>query len=91
MKIQRQGLQMAPGTRVRLAILLAMILGCASGLLAQQKGQYVPGQYGLNAGIAPDPGFTFASLTINYSAGIPEKFLRELGGWGHGNLWVLGG
>jgi hypothetical protein len=68
MKIQRQGLQMAPGARVRLAILLAMILGCASGLLAQQKGQYVPGQYGLNAGIAPDPGFTFASLTINYSA-----------------------
>jgi hypothetical protein len=68
MKIQRQGLHLAPGIRVRLAILLAMILGCASGLLAQQKGQYVPGQYGLNAGIAPDPGFTFASLTINYSA-----------------------
>ena len=55
-------------TRFRLAILVGIILGFASGLLAQQKGQYVPGQYGLNAGIAPDPGFTFASLTINYSA-----------------------
>jgi hypothetical protein len=55
-------------TKCRLAILVGIILGFASGLLAQQKGQYVPGQYGLNAGIAPDPGFTFASLTINYSA-----------------------
>jgi hypothetical protein len=50
------------------AILAGIILGCASGLSAQQKGQYVPGQYGLNAGIAPDPGFTYANLTINYSA-----------------------
>ncbi len=55
-------------TKCRLAILVGVILSCGSGLLAQQKGQYVPGQYGLNAGIAPDPGFTFASLTINYSA-----------------------
>jgi hypothetical protein len=44
------------------------MLGFASSVLAQQKGQYVPGQYGLNAGIAPDPGFTYANLTINYSA-----------------------
>ncbi|HTS59532.1 MAG TPA: transporter [Terriglobales bacterium] len=45
-------------------------LGSTSPLLAQQKGQYVPGQYGLNAGlgIQPDPGFTFANITINYSA-----------------------
>jgi hypothetical protein len=55
-------------TRFRFAILTSIILPCTSGLFAQQKGQYVPGQYGLNAGIAPDPGFTFASLTINYSA-----------------------
>jgi hypothetical protein len=54
--------------RFRLAILAGIILGFTSGLLAQQKGQYVPGQYGLNAGIAPDPGFTYANLTINYSA-----------------------
>jgi hypothetical protein len=54
-------------TRFQLVV-LAVTLGCASGLLALQKGQYTPGQYGLNAGIAPDPGFTFASLNINYSA-----------------------
>jgi hypothetical protein len=50
-------------------ILVFLGLACASPLLAQQKGQYVPGQYGLNAGVIPDPGFTYANLTINYSAG----------------------
>lgn len=34
---------------------------------AQQKGQYVPGQYGLNAGILPDPGFSYANLDLNFS------------------------
>jgi hypothetical protein len=35
----------------------------------QQKGQYMPGQQGLNAGVLPDPGVTYANMTINYSAG----------------------
>ena len=36
---------------------------CGTSLvMAQQKGQYVPGQYGLNAGATPDPGFTFGSI-----------------------------
>jgi hypothetical protein len=48
---------------------LALILvGFASLLLGQQKGQWVPGRAGLDAGILPDPGFTYASLNINYSA-----------------------
>jgi len=42
---------------------------CAVQLLAQQKGQWVPGQYGLNAGVIPDPGITYANLAVNYSAG----------------------
>lgn len=37
--------------------------------MAQQKGQWVPGQFGLNAGVVPDPGVTYANLAINYSAG----------------------
>jgi hypothetical protein len=41
----------------------------ATPLMAQQKGQYIPGQQGLNAGILPDPGFTYANMTVNYSAG----------------------
>src|ERR1700694_144155 len=35
---------------------------------AQQKGQYVPGQFGLNAGTIPDPGLTYQNLALNYSA-----------------------
>jgi hypothetical protein len=52
------------------AVLIACLcLVCAVPLLAQQKGQWVPGQFGLNAGVIPDPGITYANLAINYSAG----------------------
>jgi hypothetical protein len=56
--------------RVKLVLMvLAMfILGCSSPLLAQQKGQWVPGQFELNAGVIPDPGITYANLAFNYSA-----------------------
>ena len=50
------------------AVALALILGGASSSLAQQKGKYVPGQAGLNAGLIPDPGFTYGNMTLNYSA-----------------------
>jgi len=40
----------------------------ALGGLAQQKGLWVPGQYGLNAGVVPDPGFTYMNMAMNYSA-----------------------
>jgi hypothetical protein len=40
----------------------------ASPLLAQQKGQYVPGQFGLNAGVTPATGFTYQNVVVNYSA-----------------------
>jgi hypothetical protein len=55
----------------RILVVTAAVLtsAYASPLLAQQKGQYVPGQYGLNAGAIPDPGITYANITINYSAG----------------------
>lgn len=51
-----------------LLVLAGIILSCVLPSWAQQKGQWVPGQSGLNAGILPDPGFTFANLTVNYSA-----------------------
>lgn len=53
-------------------VLLAFVLafaGCASPLLGQQKGQWEPGQFELNAGIIPDPGVTYGNLAFNYSAG----------------------
>ncbi len=49
---------------------LALLFSAGTPLgLAQQKGQWVPGQYGLNAGVTPDPGFTYQNMAINYSAG----------------------
>lgn len=49
-------------------VLAMFILGCSSPLLAQQKGQWQPGQFGLNAGVIPGAGITYANLAINYSA-----------------------
>jgi hypothetical protein len=53
----------------RVLVLALIIVGFASPLLGQQKGQWVPGQYGLNAGAIPDPGVTYANMALNYSAG----------------------
>jgi hypothetical protein len=51
-------------------VLLAVIILChVASARAQQKGQWVPGQYGLNAGAIPDPGLTYANVAVNYSAG----------------------
>jgi hypothetical protein len=50
------------------AVFASMFLGSVSSALAQQKGQWVPGQFGLNAGVIPDPGVTYANLALNYSA-----------------------
>jgi hypothetical protein len=52
----------------RVLVLALIIAGFSSPLFAQQKGQWVPGQFGLNAGVIPDPGFTYANLALNYSA-----------------------
>ena len=52
-----------------ISVLALVVVGCASPLLGQQKGQWVPGQFGLNAGVIPDPGITYANLAVNYSAG----------------------
>ena len=43
-------------------------LATTANVFAQQKPQWMPGQVGLNAGILPDPGFTYANITANYSA-----------------------
>jgi hypothetical protein len=51
-----------------LTFLICVLVFSAVPANAQQKGQYIPGQQGLNAGLLPDPGFTYANLTINYSA-----------------------
>jgi hypothetical protein len=50
------------------AVLLCLLLIGTVPLQAQQKGQWVPGQFGLNAGVIPDPGVTYANLALNYSS-----------------------
>ena len=55
--------------KIEIVILACMLLEGASSALAQQKGQWVPGQFGLNAGVIPDPGVTYANLALSYSAG----------------------
>jgi hypothetical protein len=54
--------------RSRATVLACILLGCVSPASAQQKGQWVPGQFGLNSGVIPDPGITYANLAVNYSA-----------------------
>jgi hypothetical protein len=54
--------------KTRALALAFIIVGFSSHLLSQQKGQWVPGQFGLNAGVIPDPGITYANLALNYSA-----------------------
>ncbi len=51
-----------------ISILACLVVASAMPLLGQQKGQWVPGQFGLNAGVIPDPGVTYANLALNYSA-----------------------
>ena len=49
-------------------VVVCILFGGALSALAQQKGQWVPGGFGLNAGVIPDPGITYANLAVNYSA-----------------------
>jgi hypothetical protein len=50
-------------------VIACVLSAGASSALAQQKGQWVPGQFGLNAGVIPEPGITYANLALNYSSG----------------------
>jgi hypothetical protein len=54
--------------KLETAVLACVLLGGVSSALAQQKGQWVPGQFGLNAGVIPAPGITYANQSLNYSA-----------------------
>jgi hypothetical protein len=57
------------GTRIRFVTVFAcVLLGGFSSVWAQQKGQWQPGQFGLNAGVIPDPGITYANMPLSYSA-----------------------
>src|SRR5271169_7006335 len=46
----------------------SMLLAWSAPASAQQKGQWQPGQFGLNAGSIPSPGITYANMPLSYSA-----------------------
>ena len=54
--------------RVSLVCMAFFVFAFGLTSTAQQKGQWIPGQFGLNAGSLPDPGVTYANLAMNYSA-----------------------
>ena len=54
--------------RVASFILALFLVNSASPLSGQQKPQWMPGQVGLNAGILPSPGFSYANISISYSS-----------------------
>jgi hypothetical protein len=55
--------------RKSILVLTFALLSCAFPLQGQQKPQWVPGQVGLNAGVVPNPGFTYANITMSYRSG----------------------
>ena len=59
-------------------------------LNAQQKGQYMPVQFGLNAGILPISGFSYISMDINYSTDrLNGPNGNAVPGNAHLNVWAL--
>src|ERR1700760_3272864 len=91
--------EMAKMTRIihgsrTFAILVGIALAGVSSATAQLKGQYQPGQYGLNAGVLPDPGITYADLNLNYNAaqlnfanGTPVKATGTYNVWAVENIF----
>jgi hypothetical protein len=52
------------------SVLTLFFLSCALPLIGQQKPQWMPGQMGLNSGILPSPGFTYANIDIGYYSNV---------------------
>jgi hypothetical protein len=72
---------------------LIVLYGVMTGALplgAQQKGQYTLGQFGLNAGVLPSPGFTHQNMEINYDTStLNDSKGNALPAKPSLNLWVV--
>ncbi len=74
----------------KFAVLVCIVLSGSASLVAQLKGQYQPGQYGLNAGVLPDPGITAVNLNLNYNAGqLNFSNGTPVKATGTYNVWVM--
>jgi hypothetical protein len=74
----------------KFAVLICIVLPITPSLMAQQHGQYQPGQYGLNAGVLPDPGITYVDINLNFNA---NQLILENGNpvkaTGTFNVWAV--
>jgi hypothetical protein len=80
--------------RRKFTVLVCIALSGIPSLIAQQRGQYQPGQYGLNAGVLPDPGITYVNFNVNYNAdrlnfanGTPAKIRGTYNVWAVSNAF----
>jgi len=72
----------------KLLLLFCFLTSIAS--VAQQKGQYLPGQFELNSGVTPEPGFTYANVSINYFADtLKDGSGHTVPATGTYNLWGI--
>src|ERR1700734_469031 len=55
--------------RFPVLFLMLFLLSGVAALHGQQKPQWMPGQVGLNAGVIPNPGFSYVNITIDYFSG----------------------
>jgi hypothetical protein len=76
--------------QLMLGVSLAIIIGITLPISAQQKGQYLPGQFGLNAGVMPEPGITYANISVNYFADtLKDPNGNTTPATGSYNLWAI--
>ena len=71
-------------------LIVCSVLVASSALMAQQKGQWMPGQVGLNAGILPDPGISIVNIDLAYSSSVlngPRGNAVPV--QGNYNIWVV--
>jgi hypothetical protein len=76
--------------RFTASVLSLFFLNCALTLHGQQKPQWMPGQVGLNAGILPSPGFSYANITVGYrSSAFNNASGSAIPVTGNYNVWAV--
>lgn len=81
---------MKPCRQFEIALFAVLLLSAYLPLVAQQKGQYLPGQFGLNSGVMPETGFTYANITVNYFADtLNNSNGNTTPSTGSYNLWAI--
>jgi hypothetical protein len=80
---------------VQVTAIVCIALSGSLAVKAQQKGQYQTGQYGLNAGVLPDPGITYMDLNLNYNtgqlndaSGTPTRIKGSYNVWAVENIFI---